>query len=117
MRLFWIALLSTPLCQAQVQDAFTDSDFTDNPAWMGQTNLFDVSASRLHLNAPAVAGAAYLSTTSTAIHNGFWEFYVEMGFATSSTSLTRVYLASDQPDVSQSLNGYFVMIGNTADEV
>jgi hypothetical protein len=102
---------------AQVQDNFADGEFTANPVWGGETANFEVSASRLHLNAPPVAGSAYLSTASTAIHNASWEFSVEMGFATSSTSLTRVYLVSDQADLKQALNGYFVMIGNTDDEV
>jgi hypothetical protein len=102
---------------AQVQDNFADGDFTANPIWNGEVSTFEASANRLHLNAPAVASSSYLSTASSAIHNASWEFYVEMGFATSSTSLTRVYLVSDQQDLKQALNGYFVMIGNTPDEV
>ena len=103
--------------KAQVQDNFIDGDFTANPIWNGETSNFEVSANRLHLNAPAVASSSYLSTPSLAIHNATWEFYVEMGFPTSSTSLTRVYLVSDQSNLKQPLNGYFVMIGNTRDEV
>jgi hypothetical protein len=115
---FLLSLIVLPIgLLAQVQDNFADGDFTTNPVWSGETSNFDVSTNRLHLNAPAVASSAYLSTSSAAIHNASWEFYVEMGFATSSTSLTRVYLVSDQADLKQSLNGYFVMIGNTADEV
>jgi len=119
MKRCWFVLsLALPLSlTAQVQDNFGDADFTTNPTWSGETSNFDVSVNRLHLNAPAVAASSYLSTPSSAIHKASWEFYVEMGFATSSTSLTRVYLVSDQADLKQSLNGYFVMIGNTPDEV
>jgi Lamin Tail Domain/Bacterial Ig-like domain len=102
---------------AQVQDNFSDGEFSTDPSWGGETAKFEISAGRLHLNAPAVQESAYLSTQNNAIHNAAWEFYLEMGFATSSTSLTRVYLVSDQADLKQALNGYFVMIGNTADEV
>lgn len=102
---------------AQFQDNFADGEFTSNPNWIGETVNFDVNANRLHLNAPVAASSSYLSAPSGAIHNASWEFYVEMGFATSSTSMTRVYLVSDQADLKQALNGYFVMIGNTADEV
>ena len=115
--LLWLSLALPLHLLAQFQDNFADGDFTANPIWSGETANFEVNANRLHLNAPAVASSAYLSTPSVAIHNASWEFYVEMGFATSSTSLTRVYLVSDQADLKQSLNGYFVMIGNTADEV
>ena len=118
MRLTIAVLLLMPLwLSAQVQDNFTDGDFTANPIWSGEVSTFEASANRLHLNAPAVASSSYLSTASSAIHNASWEFYVEMGFATSNTSLTRVYLVSDQQDLKQALNGYFVMIGNTPDEV
>jgi hypothetical protein len=102
---------------AQLQDNFTDGDFTTNPTWSGEPSNFTVDGNRLHLNAPAQAATAYLSTPCTAIHEASWEFSVEMGFATSSTSLTRVYLVTDQADLKQALNGYFVMIGNTDDEV
>jgi hypothetical protein len=102
---------------AQLQDDFADGDFTNNPTWGGETTNFTIDANRLRLNAPAVDAIAYLSAASEAIHNATWEFYVEMGFATSGTSLTRVYLVSDQANLKQPLNGYFVMIGNTADEV
>ncbi len=104
-------------CFGQVQDNFSDGNFTANPTWSGNNSKFEVNTGQLHLNAPALAETAYLSTASNAIHNASWEFYVQMGFATSGTSLTKVYLTSDQADLKQPLNGYFVMIGNTADEV
>jgi hypothetical protein len=116
-RLLFVICLTPLSILAQVQDNFVDGDFTNNPPWGGETSHFEVSASRLHLNAPSTASPSYLSTPSTAIHNASWEFSVEMGFPTSSTSLTRVYLVSDQADLKQALNGYFVMIGNTDDEV
>lgn len=114
---FWLLLCLTWSSWAQFQDNFADGDFTTNPTWSGEASIFDISANRLHLNAPAVASSAYLSTPSTAIHNASWEFYVEMGFATSSTSLARIYLVSDQADLKQPLNGYFVSIGNSKDEI
>jgi hypothetical protein len=112
-----ILLCISSSSSAQVLDNFADGDFTTNPSWNGETTNFNIDANRLHLNAPALAATAYLSTPSAAIHDASWEFSVEMGFATSSTSLTRVYLVSDQTDLKQTLNGYFVMIGNTDDEV
>lgn len=105
------------MVRAQFQDNFTDGDFVLNPMWVGDPARFVVEGGKLRLNAPAVAETSYLSVASEAIHNGSWEFLVELGFATSSTSLARVYLVSDQSNLSQPLNGYFVMIGNADDEV
>jgi hypothetical protein len=106
------------LSYSQWTDNFTDGDFTNTPAWIGQSANFEVDAlNQLHIIAPAVADTSYLSVPSTAIENATWEFYVNLDFGTSSGNLARVYLSSNNSDLKGSLNGYFVMIGNTADEV
>ncbi len=102
---------------AQFADSFSDGDFTTAPAWIGNESKFVVSGSRLKLQAPAAAGNAYLSTASSAINDASWEFFVKLEFNPSSSNYLRVYLISDSAKVSGSLNGYFVMLGNTADEV
>lgn len=104
--------------KAQFVDDFSDGDFTINPSWSGETSSFVVNdQNKLQLNAPEIDSDAYLSTPFSAIEDGVWEFKVAMGFATSSTSLTRVYLVSDNADLKADLNGYFVLIGDTEDEV
>lgn len=103
---------------AQFTDDFTDGDFTTAPSWTGQTANFEVDGlNQLHLLAPAVSDTSYLSLPSAAINNATWEFYVSLDFNPSSSNLARIYLVADNPDLKQSLNGYFVMVGNTADEV
>jgi hypothetical protein len=103
--------------RAQFVDDFSDGDFTNNPEWFGQTDRFIVDNGRLRLNAPAVAATSYLTTNSQAIENGVWEFFIRLDFNPSGTNLARVYLVADNPDLSQPLNGYFVRIGGTEDEV
>lgn len=102
---------------AQVIDSFDDSDFLSNPTWSGNATKFSVTNNQLKLQAPAVTDAAYLSLPSRAINDASWEFYTHLAFNTSSTNYVRVYLASSQPDLSDTLSGYFVMLGNTADEI
>lgn len=102
---------------AQFNDNFSDGDFSSNPTWMGQTTNFIVdTAQKLQLNASG-AGNSYLSTSSQAIQNAIWEFQIEMKFNPSSSNFAHVYLVSNQSDLSQNLNGYFVKIGNTSDEI
>lgn len=113
-------VLITMLCfeaKAQFVDDFSDGDFTNNPEWFGQTDRFTIDNFRLRLNAPAVAATSYLVTASQAIENASWEFFVRLDFNPSSTNLVRVYLVSDNPDLTQPLNGYFVRVGGTEDEV
>jgi len=106
------------LAAGQIDENFNDGDFTSNPAWLGQTTRFVINASNeLQLNAPTVAEESYLVTSLGQLENQTWNFLVKMGFATSSTSLTKVYLLSSAQDLTGALNGYYVLIGETLDEV
>jgi hypothetical protein len=101
----------------QLNDDFSDGDFSASPVWLGQTSNYIIESNQLKLKAPAVESTSFLSTTSSSINNASWEFYVKMDFATSATSLSRIYLVSDQQNLSGPLNGYYVEIGNSTDEV
>lgn len=101
----------------QWQDDFSDGDFTSGKIWIGNVDSFIVQNERLRLNAPANTARSYLATESDASVNGHWEFYVEMGFNPSSTNRAFVYLTSNNENLRGPLNGYFVMLGNTQDEV
>ncbi|PKP46597.1 MAG: hypothetical protein CVT95_06805 [Bacteroidetes bacterium HGW-Bacteroidetes-12] len=103
---------------SQFTDNFSDGNISNNPTWIGDTNNYIVNASfQMQLNAPAVADVMYTSTPSSSINNAVWEFFVQFNFNPSSTNQAKVYLVSDQANLKNSLNGYFVKIGNTADEV
>lgn len=102
---------------AQVSDDFSDGDFTHNPTWFGKDSLFTISSGALKLQAPVAAGTAYLVTENESINNATWEFSVRMDFNPSGSNYARVYLVSDKADLSTALNGYFVTIGDTPDEV
>jgi hypothetical protein len=102
---------------AQIIDDFSDGDFTAAPAWSGNTSDFEVNQhDQLQLKT-SDAGQSYLVTPSEINENASWEFYVKLDFNPSSSNYVDVYLASDQRDLSSALNGYFVRIGNTEDEV
>ncbi|HYF68666.1 MAG TPA: lamin tail domain-containing protein [Ohtaekwangia sp.] len=101
----------------QFKDDFTDEDFTQNPAWTGNSADFIVSSGILRLNAPAVTASSALVTSGPGILNTSWEFTTHLEFNPSSSNYVRIYLASDGADLSGDLNGYFIMLGNTADEI
>ncbi len=103
---------------AQVIDDFSDGDFITNPAWTGEAAIFEVDVNhQLHLIAPPVTDTAYLSTMNSLIENVEWTFLVNLDFNPSSSNLARIYLVSDQSDLEENLNGYFVQVGGTSDEV
>lgn len=105
---------------AQVVDDFSDGDFTAHPGWAGNDAQFVVSAGQLRSNAgiPPATIDYYLSTPSATTLNARWEFFVNLKFPTTGQNLADVYLVSDQAVLTApAINGYFVRIGDTADEV
>ncbi|RNI33171.1 hypothetical protein EFA69_01765 [Rufibacter immobilis] len=115
--LLWLSVF--PGLRAQVQESFSDGDFTQAPAWRGDLDFFQVNSTRqLQSRGPAVTGSViYLSTANSLAGSTQWEFYAQLAFATSSGNYAEVYLISDVPELKSALRGYFVRMGGTEDEV
>jgi hypothetical protein len=110
------SIFSSAYCQ--INDDFSDGNFSDAPAWTGDVSNFIVNVEgQLQLSAPAVDGQSFLATSSNIAYSAEWLFYVKLDFKTSATSYMDVYLVSDNVDLLAPLNGYFVRIGNKDDEV
>ena len=105
----------------QFTDDFTDGNFSANPVWVGETSKFQIDAqNRLQLNDGTATSPAYLSTSSAAIYNASWEFYVRLEFAPSTSNYAKVVLVSNGQDITGSFDGYYVKIGGetgTVDDV
>lgn len=117
LRLWLLIVLVPGMTWAQFTDDFNDGDFTNSPTWSGDVAEFEVLNDTLHLNAPAVTEESYLSTPSVAINDAVWEFHWRYDISPSSANQVFVYLVSDQANLEGDLNGYFVRLGNTDDEV
>lgn len=119
--LFFVAVCYCFYCihgNAQFSDNFSDGNYLSSPAWWGDTSRFEVNpAEELWLNAPPATDMAYLSLLSQAMENASWEFRVRLGFNPSASNQARVYLCADQQNLKQPLNGYYVEIGNTQDDI
>lgn len=109
--LFSTFLLFLHPIKAQLQDDFSDGNFTENPVWSGKEECFQVNADYvLQLNAPE-AGKAYLSTENERIFDTEWRFFIHLNFSPSSNNFARIYLTSNQQDLQTPLNGYFLQFG------
>ena len=103
---------------AQVNDNFNDNDFTTGTFWGGDIAEWSATTGQLQTNGPAVTPTTtHLSTVSALYTNCQWEFFANPKCATSSGNYMEVYLTSDSLNLEGNNNGYFVKIGNTADEV
>lgn len=115
-----ILLLYPIFFQAQifVNDSFSDGNLSANPPWLGETQKFEVNLSnQLQLNDLSAISPAYLLTSSNIINQATWEFWLRMEFAPSASNYGIVYLVSDNPNLTQNLNGYFVQIGGVSGTV
>ncbi|HNQ12483.1 MAG TPA: lamin tail domain-containing protein [Bacteroidia bacterium] len=99
--------------QAQLMDSFTDGNFSSNPTWTGDAGEFIVNASQQLQSSNTVAASSYLSTalTLSSLDNMQWEFYIRQNFSASGSNFGRVYLSSDQSDLENPLNGYYLQFG------
>lgn len=117
--LIYIICFANLFTKAQLTESFTDGDITTNPAWGGGLADFTVNpAFQLQSNNSIVNSTYYLSTASTLATTAQWEFYHQISFNPSSANYTDVFLTASASDLTATTtNGYFVRIGNTADEI
>ncbi len=101
----------------QVQENFDDGDFKNNPTWNGDTLKFQVTTGFLNSTSQVLNDTFYLSTASTYALDAEWHVSLELNFSTSSNNLVDVYLTSSQENLKSSLNGYFVRVGDTKDDI
>jgi hypothetical protein len=107
---------------AQFLDDFSDSNLSLNPPWFGDDSVYtivDVGGNfQLRSNKLLTNSTYCVSTPNTLVNDAQWEFSVRLLFNTSSANFVDIYLCSDQANVfSPGVNGYFVRIGGTTDEV
>ncbi len=112
-RYLLLLLISFPfVANAQVNDNFTDGNFTNGQIWTGNDTDFTVNTSfQLQLNSSG-ADTSYLSTPNTVtLNNCEWKFWIRENFAPSGNNFSRVYLVSDQSNFNNPLNGYYLQFG------
>ena len=105
------------LCFGQVNESFSDGDFTNNPTWTGTTSNFMVNSANQLQSQAATTSTSYLFTPSGAFNNATWECWVKITYNPSAYNYACIYLASDKNDLTSGCNGYYVQIGGTNDEI
>ncbi|MCF8234090.1 MAG: lamin tail domain-containing protein [Bacteroidales bacterium] len=101
---------------AQLNDDFSDGNFTQNPEWTGNSGDFTVNGEgELQLDAEA-SGVSWMSTTNKSISDTEWRFMIRLSFSPSANNNARVYLVSDSQDMTAPLNGYFLQFGESGSD-
>ena len=111
--IFFFFWMSVPFLNAQVSDDFADGEFSSNPTWTGNSNVFIVNPSQqLQLN-NVNAATSYLSIPHglSNLQNHEWQFWLKQNFSPSSSNFGKVYLSADNNDLNLVQNGYYLQFG------
>ena len=111
--LFIVGYLVAPKTLAQISDDFSVGNFSATPAWSGTDTAFHVNELfQLQLNA-STPGTSWLVTEFSfdPAHHMEWQVFVKQSFSPSGANFGRVYLMSDQTDLSGPLDGYYLQLG------
>lgn len=113
--IFSLFLFINVFVQAQVNDNFSDANFTDNPVWLGDDSLWLVNTS-LQLQSKGTTGTAkdiYLVTQNSLIQHTEWRLQIRFNFSPSTQNFCRYYLTADQTNLKSNLNGYYLQLGGS----
>jgi Lamin Tail Domain len=96
---------------SQINDDFSDGDFSAGPPWFGDSSKFIINTSfSLQSQGEAISETISLWTHSDKLENQIWEFWVQTHFSPSSSNHARIYLAADSTP-GQNPDGYFIKLG------
>ena len=98
---------------SQINEDFTDGDFTNNPIWVGTNTDFIVNTlEQLQVN-NTLGDTSYLTTPHglTTLDNKEWQFLVKQSFSPSSSNYGRVFLSADNSNLTLVQNGYYLQFG------
>ncbi|MFI5172839.1 MAG: Ig-like domain-containing protein, partial [Chitinophagales bacterium] len=103
-------LFLSGLSFAQFSENFDDGDLA---GWLGEVSNFAVDTDfLLQLQGDCdLGGVNYISYPVATLDSAVWEFYMDFRFDPTSANYARFYLQSDNPDLTDSLTGYYLRVG------
>jgi len=105
---------------AQLTDDFSDGNFTSNPSWFSSNvsggDDFTIINETLRSDGPSSTATIWISTSANPDINGgitTWSFTTTYQNAPSGSNNLRVYLMSDQEDLTATTQGYYIQLGES----
>lgn len=117
----FLLLFSPIFIFSQVEDQFTDGNFTLKPNWIGTDTKFEINTSFQLRTKDTIADTAFLSVKHELnnLEDKEWRFWVKQSFSPSANNFTRVYLTATSYDLKSQPDGIFLQFGEsgTADAI
>ncbi len=103
---------------SQINESFSDSNFTNNPLWKGDTSFFTVNPLyQLQSNGPNASAQLHLSTQNTSVLDTEWNFYINLDFDITTANWAKIYLTSDREDLENNPKGYYIKFDGTSNSI
>ena len=103
--------------QTLLFDNFSDSNFTANPTWEGDTSDFIINSDlRLQLLGNSEGGSSALATRYNAYENQQITVSFALDFSPSKSNNTKVYLYADNFNVLEISNAVYIQVGENGAE-
>ena len=116
--LLLIFLMSHFSLWSQVNESFSDGNFTNNPLWKGDTSYFTInSLFQLQSNGPNASAQLHLSTQNTSVLDTEWNFYINLDFDITTSNWAKIYLTSDREDLENNPKGYYIKFDGTNNSI
>ena len=113
--LFLVLLLTQLTAFGQINESFTDGDFTSNPTWSGTVADYMINPTfELQLNS-TIAGTSYLSTAHglSTLDSKEWSLWTKQSFSPSAGNYGRIYLTASNADLTTDPDGFYLLLGES----
>ena len=116
IRLILLLFLSLDVFAQAFYEDFSAPDISSNNPWQGDIESVIIREEALHSNHQG-AGNLYLSTPFLLVDTATWEVNVKLDFNPSSSNFARFYLMSSHSVLTGDLDGYYIQIGSSDDDI
>ena len=99
------------LVSAQINDGFSDGNFSENPSWTGNTDDFEINQQlQLQLKSSG-SDTSVLFTRNNRIQETELNWWMKLSFNTSANNYARIYFVADTHEVNNISRALYLQVG------
>ena len=112
---FFLVIFCPIFIFSQVEDQFTDGNFTLKPNWIGTDAKFEINSAFQLKTKDSQEDTAFLSVKHelTNLEDKEWRFWIKQSFSPSANNYARVYLTASSYELKTQPDGYFLQFGES----